>query len=353
MSATDPGHIVDPRAFQDELLGWYDRHARALPWRIAPGSGERPDPYRIWLSEVMLQQTVVKAVIPYFEAFTSRWPTVEALAAAPDADILEAWAGLGYYARARNLIACARDVAALGGFPGTEAELRTLPGLGAYTAAAIAAIAFGQPATVVDGNIERVMARLFEVDTPLPAGKKILRAHAATLTPDQRPGDYAQALMDLGATVCRPKAALCLTCPVARLCKARGRDPERLPIKLPKAKKPERQGVAFWLECGGAVLLVRREDSGLLGGMRALPASGFTESGADRGDGAPVKADWQDTGHRVSHGFTHFNLTLTVLRAERPDRANLQGEWVPIAELDKAGLPTLFKKVVRAVRDSR
>ncbi|MBZ6378469.1 A/G-specific adenine glycosylase [Pacificimonas flava] len=350
MSATDAR--AAPGAFQSALLSWYDRHARVLPWRVPPGSEERADPYRVWLSEVMLQQTVVKAAIPYFEAFTMRWPTVENLAAAPDEDILAAWAGLGYYARARNLIACARTVAEMGGFPDTEEGLRALPGLGPYTSASIAAIAFGRPATVVDGNIERVMARLFMVETPLPAAKPDLRAAADLLTPRERPGDYAQALMDLGAVICRPKAPTCLTCPVADFCEARGNAPERLPRKQPKQAKPVRHGLAYWAESRGKLLIVRRPPKGLLGGMAALPASDFTDSPPRLGDGAPFTAKWHRTGRTIDHVFTHFRLRLEIVKA-KTSLANGPGEWVPLDRLEEAGLPTLFRKAVKTMLAAR
>ncbi len=342
---------IDARQFQTDLLGWYDRHARALPWRVPPGSNLRPDPYRIWMSEIMLQQTVVAAVKRYFEAFTARWPTVEALAAARDEDVFAAWAGLGYYARARNLLACARAVAARGGFPDTEAELLTLPGIGPYTAAAIAAIAFGKAAVVVDGNIERVMARLFAIETPMPAAKPELRAAAAELTPTTRPGDHAQALMDLGATVCRPKAAACLACPVRAHCASSGNAPERLPIKLKKASKPERRGIAYWLRHGEEVLLVTRPGKGLLGGMKALPSSDFAADLPDHFPGAPVKADWRMLDHQVTHVFTHFRLTLSLAVADISERPKPDGEWVVVRHMDITAMPTLFAKAVRAIGD--
>lgn len=346
MSAIDAR--ADPAAFHSALLSWYDRSARALPWRVPPGSNERPDPYRIWLSEIMLQQTVVKTVIPYFETFIARWPTVEALAAAPDEEVLSAWAGLGYYARARNLLACAREVTARGAFPDTEEGLLSLPGIGPYTAAAIAAIAFGRPAAVVDGNIERVMARLFAIETPLPAAKPALKQAAADLTPDHRPGDHAQALMDLGAGICRPKTALCLACPVGSFCAARGHDPERLPAKAPKAERPLRRGIVYWAESDGDVLLVRRPAKGLLGGMTALPASEFADTAPDLGAAAPFPADWTLTGASVNHGFTHFRLQLDIASVDLPERPETEGEWVPRHHLADAGLPTLFQKAVRA-----
>ena len=261
----------------DRLLAWYDAHARQLPWRSPPGD-PAPDPYRVWLSEVMLQQTTVAAVKGYFATFTERWPSVESLAAADDAEVMAAWAGLGYYARARNLLACARDVTARGGaFPCSEEELRELPGLGAYTAAAVAAIAFDRRAVVVDANVERVVARLFAIAEALPKGRGAIRHRADSITPDVRAGDFAQAMMDLGATVCTPRSPRCLLCPLADPCEARrqGRV-EVYPVKAPKAAKPARRGRAFWIERDGAVWLVRRAGKGMLGGMRALPDDGWS-----------------------------------------------------------------------------
>ncbi|MBV7256717.1 A/G-specific adenine glycosylase [Pacificimonas sp. WHA3] len=333
-------------AFQSALLDWYDIHARALPWRVPPGSARTPDPYRVWLSEIMLQQTVVQTVKSYFETFVSRWPTVHHLAAARDEDVLAAWAGLGYYARARNLIACARAVSGRGAFPGTEAELLELPGIGPYTAAAIASIAFGRPSVVVDGNIERVMARLFAIETPLPAAKTEMKARAADLTPRRRPGDHAQALMDLGATICRPKAAACLACPVRQFCAATGNAPERLPRKLSKAAKPERRGIAYWLTHGEDVLLVRRPDRGLLGGMRALPATPFV---ADREPipAPPFETEWKAVSKPVVHVFTHFRLELTIMTADISAMPRPSGDWHPVADIVNAGLPTLFAKAAK------
>jgi A/G-specific adenine glycosylase len=260
-----------------KMLDWYDGHARALPWRAAPGA-PLPDAYRVWLSEVMLQQTTVAAVVPYFARFTTRWPSVEALAAAADADVMAAWAGLGYYARARNLLACARAVAARGGvFPDTEAELRQLPGLGAYTAAAVAAIAFGRRAVVIDANVERVVARLYAIGEPLPGGKAAIRAAAEAITPQARAGDFAQAMMDMGAGICTTRAPRCLLCPLADRCQARklGK-PETWPVKQAKKPKPQRIGRAFWIEQEGQVWLVQRPAKGMLGGMRALPDDGWS-----------------------------------------------------------------------------
>ncbi|MFN4358963.1 A/G-specific adenine glycosylase [Sphingopyxis alaskensis] len=324
-------------SFSARLLDWYDRSARMLPWRIAPGRAEVPDPYRVWLAEVMLQQTTVAAVTGYFAHFTERWPTVADLAAADDAEVMAAWAGLGYYARARNLLACARAVVAEHGgcFPDSEAELRALPGIGAYTAAAVAAIAFGRPAVVVDANIERVIARHRCIETPLPAAKRAIRDALAPLVPGDRPGDFAQALMDLGATLCTPRAPVCARCPIAADCRARGRaDIERLPVKPPKKARPRRHGVAHWIERDGAIWLVQRPGKGMLGGMRALPGGEWSDE--PPGESGIV---------RVDHGFTHFNLTLVLVRRETADAA-AEGIWWPISDLDAAGLPTLYRKLV-------
>lgn len=330
--------IIDAVAddFAIRLLGWYDRAARDLPWRIAPGSDAVPDPYRVWLAEVMLQQTTVAAVAGYFARFTARWPTVADLAAAADADVMAAWAGLGYYARARNLLACARAVVADHGgrFPGSEAALRALPGIGDYTAASVAAIAFGRPAVVIDANIERVIARHRLIETPLPMAKREIRAALAPIVPADRPGDFAQALMDLGATICTPRSPACAICPLMADCRARGRaDVERLPVKPPKKAKPHRHGLAHWIERDAAIWLIRRPDKGMLGGMRALP-------GGDWGDARPAESGIAS----VDHGFTHFDLTLTLVRREVPDAA-AEGIWWPIADLDAAGLPTLYRKL--------
>ncbi|MFS0737277.1 A/G-specific adenine glycosylase [Sphingomonas sp. 1P06PA] len=329
------------------LLDWYDAHARRLPWRAPPGSAA-PHPYRVWLSEVMLQQTTVAAVAPYFHAFTTRWPTVQALAAAPDADVMAAWAGLGYYARARNLLACARTVTADHGglFPPDEAALRTLPGIGAYTGAAIAAIAFDRPATVVDGNVERVIARLFAVAEPLPAAKRRLHALTATLVPTDRPGDFAQAMMDLGATICTPRNPACAICPLRDRCAAfAAGQPDAYPVKLPKAARPERCGTAFWLQRDGQVLLVTRPANGLLGGMRGLPTGPWAPADPLI-EGAPAAAAWRIAPDRVVHVFTHFRLTLAVAigDAQPGERLPPQGLWWPRDKIADAGLPTLFAK---------
>jgi len=328
------------------LLAWYDVHARVLPWRIKPGAGTQADPYRVWLSEVMLQQTTTAAVAPYFAKFVERWPTVEALAAAPEEDVMAAWAGLGYYSRARNLVACAREVARLGGFPDTEEELRKLPGLGAYTAAAIAAIAFGRRAVVIDANVERVVARLFAIEEPLPGARKQIRAMADSITPGERAGDFAQAMMDLGATICTARDPRCLLCPLAQNCLARAQgNPARLPAKAPKKAKPQRVGAAWWLERDGSVWLVTRPARGMLGGMRALPDDGW-HAGADGSGKPPVPGRWEDAG-AVRHGFTHFDLTLRLCVQGEGGTPPDEGEWWPIDRLEEAGLPTLFAKAAR------
>lgn len=320
------------------LLEWYDRHARVLPWRVPPG-GPGADPYRVWLSEIMLQQTTVAAVKAYFERFTTLWPTVQALAAADDAQVMAEWAGLGYYARARNLLACARAVAA-DGFPTTRAGLQALPGVGPYTSAAIAAIAYGLPETVVDGNVERVVSRLFAVETPLPAAKPELVALAETLTPVQRPGDFAQAMMDMGATICTPRKPACAICPLSDLCAARAKGiAADLPRKLAKPPKPQREGIAWVAMNEDAILLERRAPKGLLGGTLAFPSTGWDGSAFD----APLSADWQDL-PPVQHIFTHFALKLQVRAAHisgNPER----GFWMPRAEFNPSDLPGLMRKV--------
>jgi A/G-specific adenine glycosylase len=324
------------------LLNWYDDHARNLPWRAPPGEGPRTDPYRVWLSEVMLQQTTVPHAAPYFERFTERWPTVSDLAAAPDADLMAAWAGLGYYARARNLLACARAVAKDHGgvFPDTEAVLLSLPGVGAYTAAAVAAIAFDRPANVVDGNVERVMSRLFAVKTPMPAARPELRRLSDQFTSDYRPGDWPQALMDLGTSVCKPKAPLCAQCPISFGCEAfKEGEPALYPIKLKKEAKAHRTGHAYVLRDGqGRVALVQRPDKGLLGGMMGLPTSDWGEAAAFA---PPIEADWQAVGS-VEHVFTHFSLSLEVHLAEGRGEAFV---WMAEPKA-RAALPTVFKKAL-------
>ena len=343
-----------PARIRAALLGWYDAHARSLPWRVSPADhagGRKADPYRVWLSEVMLQQTTVPHATSYFLEFVRRWPTAADLAAAPEAEVMAAWAGLGYYARARNLIACARAVAKDHGgvFPDTEAGLLGLPGVGPYTAAAVAAIAFDRPANVVDGNVERVISRLKAVEDPLPAAKPELKGLAAELVADERPGDWAQALMDLGATVCRPKAPLCERCPISFACAALAAgEPETYPRKTAKAERPRRHGAAFVLTHQGRVALERRPPRGLLGGMLGLPttdwrASRFTP--AEVRAAAPAGADWRPLGP-VEHVFTHFALTLEVWRAEAA-AADPRLEWLSIDEAGQA-LPSVFLKALRA-----
>lgn len=336
-----PSIPADVPALRSALLDWYDGHARLLAWRSPPGSAVRPDPYRVWLSEVMLQQTTTPHATPYFLSFTTRWPTVADLAAVDDGELMAAWAGLGYYARARNLLACARAVARDHGgvFPDTEAGLLALPGVGAYTAAAVAAIAFGRPANVVDGNVERVMARLFAVETPVPAARPELRVLAAALVRDDRPGDWAQALMDLGATVCRPRSPLCGDCPLTTWCAGyRSGQPERYPLKTKKADRPRRRGFAWVLrDAAGRVALVRRPDKSLLGGMLGLPTSDWGETPEAA---PPVSAEWRDAGV-VEHVFTHFALTLDV----KAGQGGGDFVWTPPEEALKA-LPTVFRKAL-------
>ena len=342
---------MDVEALRRALLGWYDANARRLPWRTGPAEGRagmRSDPYRVWLSEVMLQQTTVPHATPYFLAFTQRWPTVGDLAAEDDAEVMSAWAGLGYYARARNLLACARAVAAEHGgvFPDTEEGLRALPGVGAYTAAAVAAIAFDRAANVVDGNVERVMSRLFAVEAPMPDSKPELKALAGELVTHERPGDWAQALMDLGATVCRPKAPLCDRCPITAHCAGLAAGtPEAYPRKTAKAERPHRHGVAYVLTRGEQVALVRRPPRGLLGGMLALPTTDWRAQRFSDDEAilqAPGEADWRAVGE-VEHGFTHFTLTLRLLRAEGDADGVI---WSPRRDLD--ALPSVFLKAARA-----
>ncbi|UWQ53674.1 A/G-specific adenine glycosylase [Leisingera caerulea] len=333
-----------------ELLAWYDIHAREMPWRVSPAeraTGIRPDPYKVWLSEVMLQQTTVAAVREYFLRFTSRWPTVLDLAAAEDADVMSEWAGLGYYARARNLLKCARTVAdeREGVFPDSYEGLLKLPGIGPYTAAAIASIAFDRPETVLDGNVERVMSRLHDIHEPLPDAKPVLKERAAELTPDQRPGDYAQAVMDLGATICTPRNPACGICPWRDPCAARvaGTAPE-LPKKTPKKPKPTRYGIVYLAESAeGTWLLERRPDKGLLGGMLGWPGSEWNEAPAPN---PPFAADWKDLGGEVRHTFTHFHLILQVMTAELPEGFNpaADQELFPRHDFRPASLPTVMRK---------
>ena len=311
-----------------------------------------PDPYRIWLSEVMLQQTTVPAVKAYFAKFLERWPTVDDLAAAANEDVMAAWAGLGYYARARNLKKCAEAVAADHGgrFPDTEEGLRTLPGIGDYTAAAIAAIAFNRRAAVMDGNVERVISRLYAISAPLPGAKPLMKQKVALLTPADRPGDFAQAMMDLGATICTPKRPACSLCPFNGGCQAlAGHDPERFPVKTAKKEKPVRQGAAFVaVNDEGEIFLRRRIESGLLGGMTEVPTTGWTAriDGETGSDAAPFPANWQPAG-TVTHVFTHFELRLSIWRARSVSQNdNHDGWWAPVTNLEDQALPTVMKKAI-------
>jgi A/G-specific adenine glycosylase len=340
-----------------QLLAWYDANARVLPWR-ARGTAVA-DPYRVWLSEIMLQQTTVQAVKAYFEKFVALWPTVEALATAPLDDVLKAWAGLGYYARARNLHACAKDVVSRfgGRFPATEEALRSLPGIGPYTAGAIAAIAFGGRHAAVDGNVERVISRIYAIETPLPLSKPEIRAKAQALVPEQRAGDFAQAMMDLGATICTPRQPNCLICPWTEHCAGRisGLAPT-LPRKAPKKAVPTRRGVAFWVAReDGAVLLRRRPEKGLLGGMMEVPSTQWSAKVADAEAQAPLAAAWRKLPGKVEHTFTHFHLELTVWLAENVIDGALRDDgdyrWTKRQDLAGEALPTVMRKVVSHVLD--
>ena len=348
--------MTAPDAFA--LLDWYDRHARKLPWRVGPkerAAGVRPDPYRVWLSEVMLQQTTVSAARPYYERFVARWPTVAALAAAPREDVMKAWAGLGYYSRARNLKAAAEAVVRKHGgrFPGTAEGMRTLPGVGPYIAAAVAAIAFDEPVAAVDANVERAIARVFAIETPLPQAKNEIRQRQAALTPARRAGDYAQAVMDLGALICTSKKPACALCPWNAACLAHARgNPEGYPARKEKTARPVRTGVAFVaVRPDGAVLLRSRPDDGLLGGMAEVPGS--IAPGLDLAsafEAAPFDAEWTKVRAKVAHVFTHFRLEMTVFRAEvAPDLLPPAGYWWSRPEeLAGEALPTAMKKAIAA-----
>ena len=348
-------HDAKPPALAGALLAWYDRHRRALPWRAMPGAAA--DPYHVWLSEIMLQQTTVATVGPYFRKFLQLWPSVEALAAAELDEVLHAWAGLGYYARARNLHACARLVASEHGgrFPDDQDGLRALPGIGPYTAAAIAAIAFDIPATAMDGNVERVIARLRNVTTPLPVAKPELHALAAAITPRARAGDYAQAIMDLGATVCSPRNPRCGLCPWSAACAAReAGTAESLPAKTPKSARPLRHGIAFWAVRGdGAVLLRRRAEKGLLGGMMELPSTEWRSAPWDLAEArvaAPLRGRWRLIEGAVDHVFTHFALELRIATASIAFDAESGGIWAQPGRFSEHALPTVMKKVARHAR---
>jgi len=347
----------------DQLLAWYDHHRRKMPWRSAPG--EAANPYHVWLSEIMLQQTTVVTAVPYFTRFIERWPAFEDLAASELDDVLKMWAGLGYYARARNLHKCARVIMAKWGgeFPRTQQALLQLPGIGPYTAAAISAIAFGRRAVVVDGNVERVMARMFAIEEPLPQAKPVLQACAQTLTPHSRPGDYAQAVMDLGATVCKPRKPQCALCPWRASCCGRKRGiHEQLPNKIKKPPKPTRHGVAFWVQRkDGKVLLRKRKATGLLGGMMEIPSSpwGDKKAALSPDAHAPLKTNWhRDKCQPVRHTFTHFHLEIDIWLARTDNNPTLADaadeercDWVSIDDLTHQALPSLMRKIVVSALD--
>lgn len=347
----------------EQLLAWYDTHHRTLPWRISPTDGKigiLPNPYHVWLSEIMLQQTTVTAVKPYYEKFLRLWPSVSDLAETNSDSVMRAWAGLGYYSRARNLKKCAEFIVSeyQGSFPDNETELIKLPGVGPYTAAAIASIAFQQPVAVVDGNIERVFSRLFTIDTPLPQAKVPIKEKVAKHLSKTRPGDFAQGLMDLGSSICTPKRPNCLLCPLQDVCKAsKLGTQETYPIKTPKKAKPKRQGAAFVIEDkDGAIYLQKRPETGLLGGMSEVPTTDWNsnQDGATDVSAAPFIAaldnsGWQDKG-LIRHVFTHFELTLTVYHTEIDQRPSLNGWWSTPHQIAKEALPNLMKKVVAAAK---
>ncbi len=340
------------------LLSWYDRHRRDLPWRALPG--EAADPYKVWLSEIMLQQTTVAAVKPYFLGFLERWPNVGRLAQASGEEVMRAWAGLGYYSRARNLHACAKIIAARfgGEFPDTEAALRRLPGIGAYTAAAIAAIAFGRRAVAIDGNAERVLARLFSIDTPLPAAKSEIVAKAAAMVPVERPGDFAQAMMDLGAVICGPKHPSCGICPLLKFCRGHALGcPESLPRKAPRRERPLRQGAVFFVRRrDGAVLVRTRPPTGLLGGTTEIPGTGweirFDAASAARQ--APIEASYRKLDTSISHTFTHFALRLDIYVAEVSNRRRAPKgyRFVLGCGLESEAFSSVMRKIIEAVRQN-
>ena len=339
------------RDLSRDLLDWYDVHARAMPWRVGPSdkkAGVRPDPYAVWMSEIMLQQTTVAAVTAYFQRFIARWPTVSDLAAADDAAVMGEWAGLGYYARARNLLKCARAVVAEHGgqFPADHAALLKLPGIGPYTAAAISSIAFDLRHVVVDGNVERVMARLFDEHTPLPTVKPILTAHAERLTPSARPGDHAQAVMDLGATICTPKSPTCGICPLREHCKARAAGTALfLPKKMPKKPKPIRHGTVYLAQRNdGAWLVETRPDKGLLGGMMGWPGSDWLDTALPRPTAPPLQAKWTRLAGEVRHTFTHFHLVLDVMVARVDGQTPERGYFLSQEEFRPSDLPTVMRK---------
>ncbi|MHC5306661.1 A/G-specific adenine glycosylase [Bartonella sp. LJL80] len=335
-----------------DLLSWYDRHHRVLPWRVTPvelAKGIRPDPYRVWLSEIMLQQTTVEAVKPYFEKFLKKWPDIFSLSKASQDEIMKAWAGLGYYSRARNLKACADQLVKEydGIFPQSLKKLRALAGIGDYTSAAIAAIAFSRSVAVVDGNVERVVSRLFTIDTPLPKAKVEIKEKTQEITPIERPGDFAQAMMDLGSSICTPRNPACIICPLEQSCGAKAENqPEHYPVKAPKKARPARMGAAFVaLSDDNQVYLEKRHDQGLLGGMTQIPNS-FGPDDDEMPCTPPFAADWQLKG-QANHIFTHFSLTLDVYLAKNVDKKLAgNGWWCPVDMLGQEALPTVMKKAI-------
>lgn len=355
MQARFAYHNIECMNIAQLLLQWYDRHHRILPWRITPeqsAKGIKADPYKVWMSEVMLQQTTVEAVKAYFLKFTEKWPTVEKLAAAQDDDIMRAWAGLGYYSRARNLKKCADLIVAnhAGHFPQTVTELKKLPGIGDYTSAAIAAIAFNHPEAVVDGNVERVISRLYAVTTALPQAKPLIHELTGAITPEDRPGDFAQAMMDLGATICTPKRPTCSLCPLNDNCLAlKAHDPEHFPVKAPKKERPIRLGSSFVAQAAdGSILLRKRTEKGLLQNMVEVPGSVWNSriDGSTDLSAAPFHANWRDAGS-ITHIFTHFELHLTVYHTTDADKRQVNNGWWSTPEfLSKEALPTLMKKVI-------
>lgn len=341
------------RRFQKDLLNWYDKHQRVLPWRTLI-----PNPYHTWVSEIMLQQTTVATVIPYFNRFLERWPTLKDLANASLEEVLHLWQGLGYYSRARNLHRCAQQIMERfqGNIPSSEDDLKSLPGIGDYTAAAIRSIAFQEQATVMDGNIERILARLFLVNTPLPEAKIILKKHARSLSPTDRPGDYAQALMDIGATLCTPQTPQCPLCPLQSHCKAFGRKPELYPKRTPKKTLPRKQALLFWIEDEkGHVWVEKRPEKGLLGGLMGFPTSSWEEKSSDISPSLPFSGSWTPALKKVTHTFTHFHLTLSLMKVTVSLQKNLplRGQWIAKNAFKNYAFPTLMKKVIQTMAPSR
>lgn len=356
LSTKKPKKIGNIRA---AILTWYDAERRDLPWRSAPG--HIADPYAVWMSEIMLQQTTVATVKSYFEAFITKWPKVNDLAAADLDEVLVAWQGLGYYARARNLHKCARTVTDehSGMFPDTVDDLLKLPGVGPYTASAIASIAFNRATVPVDGNIERVVSRLFNIRTPLPGAKPEIQANATLFADASRPGDFAQAVMDMGATICAPKNPKCMLCPVQAFCDGRKMgEPSAIPVKAPKKLRPERRAAMFWLEnADGAVLLRRRPESGLLGGMMEFPSTNWREGDwpdlEECESAEPISTAWTCLPDEAIHVFTHFKFLMQVFVGTTDRIENTDGIWVHPSDFPKHALPTVMKKVVRHVASHR